>query len=228
MGLRGGDGPGDEERRAAARGLWDEARPLPRSLAERHCRLRGITRPLPGPGALRHHPEVPVSIYRPGRLRRPALLAGILDAAGRLTAIEITYLAANGARDIGLHLPRKTVGTPLAGSAVRLDPAEPEMLVGEGVFTALSASEWFGLPSWALLSTRNLRRWSAPEGVRSVLIAADRGKDGEASAETLRARLSADGVTARVGLPPSPFGDWNEWSVKQPKPRVAGAVSGSR
>jgi hypothetical protein len=34
-----------------------------------------------------------------------------------MTAIEITYLAANVARAIGLHLPRKTVGPPLAGSA---------------------------------------------------------------------------------------------------------------
>ena len=53
------------------------------------------------------------------------------------------------------------------------------MLVGEGVFTTLSATERFGLPGWALLSTRNLRAWSPPEGVRSILIAADRGKDGE-------------------------------------------------
>ena len=38
------------------------------------------------------------------------------------------------------------------------------MLVGEGVFTTLSASEWFGLPAWALMSTRNLRAWSPPAG----------------------------------------------------------------
>jgi len=69
------------------------------------------------------------------------------------------------------------------------------------------------LPGWALGSTRNLRVWRAPAGVRSVLIAADRGKDGEASAERLRAGLVQDGVTAAVALPPGPYGDWNEWSV---------------
>ncbi|MGC1301985.1 MAG: toprim domain-containing protein, partial [Caulobacteraceae bacterium] len=199
--------------RAVARRLWDEARPLPRSLAERHCRLRGIVRPLPGPEALRHHPEVPISIYRPGRLRRPALLTGIFNPSGRLTAVEITYLAINGSRAVDLRLPRKTVGSPSAGSAVRLDLAEAKMLVAEGVFTTLSATEWFGLPGWALLSTRNLRRWTAPQGVRSVLIAADRGKDGEASAEVLRASLSADGIAASIALPPAPFGDWNDWLV---------------
>lgn len=86
------------------------------------------------------------------------------------------------------------------------------MLIGEGVFTTLSASEWFGLPGWALMSTRNLRVWTPPEGVRSVLIAADRGADGEASADRLRERLIAAGVAASVALPPEPWGDWNEWS----------------
>ena len=67
------------------------------------------------------------------------------------------------------------------------------MLVGEGFFTTLSASECFALPGWALMSTRNLRGWSPPEGVRSVLIAADRGKDGEASAEAPSASAGSPG-----------------------------------
>jgi putative DNA primase/helicase len=93
---------------------------------------------------------------------------------------------------------------------VRIDPSAPEMLVAEGFFTTLSASECFALPGWALMSTRNLRSWSAPEGVRSVLIAADRGKDGEASAEILRRRLAGQGVRGQIALPPEPHGDWNE------------------
>ena len=60
------------------------------------------------------------------------------------------------------------------------------------------------------MSTRNLRHWRPPEGVREVLIAADRGADGEASAEQLRAGLVAAGLKARVALPPEGFGDWNE------------------
>ncbi len=202
------------ERLETALRLWDAARPLPRTLSERHCRLRGVARDLPGPAALRHLTDTPVTVYRPGRHRRPALLAGVQDASGRYTAVEITYLAANGRRALDLRLPRKTVGVPPPGCAVRLDPAAEDMLVGEGVFTTLSATEWFGLPGWALMSTRNLRAWSAPEGVRSVLIAADRGKDGEASAEMLRARLAAGGVAATVALPPAPWGDWNDWAAE--------------
>jgi hypothetical protein len=174
--------------------------------------MRGITRDLPGAGALRHHSEAPVAAYRQSRYRRPALLAGIQAEDGRYTAVEVTYLAPNGRRAEDLRLSRKTVGPSPGGCAVRLDPAAPEMLVGEGVFTTLSACERFGLPGWALMSTRNLRAWAPPEGVRSVLIAGDRGKDGEASAERLKERLIHAGVAAIVALPPEPWGDWNEWS----------------
>ena len=210
----GAAGAAPRERVEAALRLWDAAVPLGRTLSARHCRLRGVARDLPGPGALRHLAEAPVSAYRPGRHRRPALLAGVQDADGRYVAVEITYLDPNARRAVDLRLSRKTVGAAPSGTAVRLDPLTADMLVAEGVFTTLSASEWFGLPAWALMSTRNLRAWTAPPEVRSVLIAADRGRDGEGSAETLRRRLTEAGVMATVALPPPPWGDWNEWSVR--------------
>jgi hypothetical protein len=202
------------ERRAVALQLWEAGRPIRRTLSERHCWLRGIKRALPGPEALRHCAEAPVAAYRRSRYGRPALLAGIRTPDGRFTAVEVTYLAANGRRAEDLRLVRKTVGPAPSGCAVRLDPVAEAMLVGEGVFTTLSASDRFGLPAWALMSTRNLRLWSPPPGVRSVLIAADRGRDGEASAEVLRARLTAEGVAVTAALPPAPFGDWNEWACR--------------
>jgi putative DNA primase/helicase len=201
----------DTQRRDAARRLWEPARAIAGTVSERHCRLRGVRRPLPGSAALRHNNEAAVSAYGVGKHRRPALLAGIQDAGGAFTAVEVTYLAPNGQRAIDLRLSRKTVGPAPSGCAVRLDPAAPEMLVAEGVFTTLSATEWFGLPGWALMSTRNLRAWTPPHGVCSVLIAADRGKDGEASAARLKGRLIGLGLAASVALPPEPWGDWNEW-----------------
>jgi putative DNA primase/helicase len=203
-------GASDVERLAAARRIWDGGRALAGTLSELHCRLRHIERGLPGPEIARHNSETPVSAYGDDRLRRPALLVAVTDALGEFTAVEVTYLAPNGRRAIDLRLPRKTVGSLPPGTAVRIDPAAPEMLVAEGFFTTLSASECFALPGWALMSTRNLRSWSAPEGVRSVLIAADRGKDGEASAEILCRRLARQGVRSQIVLPPRPHGDWNE------------------
>ncbi|AZS19166.1 toprim domain-containing protein [Caulobacter sp. FWC26] len=197
-------------RRETATRLWNEGRTLAGTVSARHCRGRGVLGQLPGPQALRHHPAAPLSVYRPTSSTRPALMAGVLDAAGTITAVELTYLTPGGRRAFDLALPRKTVGLVPAGSAVRLDPAAPDMLVAEGVFTALAARRRFALPAWALLSTSNLRRWRPPPLVRSVLIAGDRGTDGEASAQRLAEGLAAEGVAARIVLPPPGSGDWDE------------------
>jgi putative DNA primase/helicase len=207
-------GPTQLERHQAAMRLWDAGRPIAGTLSERHVRMRGVTRALPGPEALRHVSEAPVAVYRDGRLRRPALVAGVQDATGAYTAVELTYLAPNGRRASDLRLPRKTIGLAPGGCAVRLDPAAEEMLVAEGVFSTFSAAGHFGLPGWALMSTRNVRAWRAPDGVRFVLIAGDRGADGERSAQTLRRALRTEGVRTEIALPPAPFGDWNEWAQR--------------
>jgi putative DNA primase/helicase len=202
--------PPDRQRLDAARRIWDGGRAIPATLSERYCRLRGIRRALPGPHLLRHGGHTPVSAYAASRHHRPALLVSIRDEAGDFTAVEVTYLAANAQRALDLRLSRKTVGPSPASCAVHIDAVAPEMLVAEGVFTTLSATERFSLPGWALMSTRNLRSWRPPAGVKSVLIAADRGKDGEASARILAARLVSKGVAARIECPPPPHGDWND------------------
>lgn len=199
-------GPSARERRLIAQELWSEARPITGTLSETHLRRRGVTS---ASLALRHHPGVPAAVYAARGLRRPALLAAITAPAGELTGVEVTYLAADGER-ARMALARKTIGVRAPGAAVRLDPPAPRMLVGEGVATCLSAAAHFSLPAWALLSTGNLRAWRPPPGVRFVMIAADRGRDGERSARILGAALRVAGVHGAIRWPPAPFGDWNE------------------
>lgn len=202
--------PTAEARTHVARRLWSEARPLVRQASMAHVRRRWIERPAPVSLALRHHPELRSAVYSGRGRNRPALLAAVTDAGGGICAVEVTYLDTNGRRAIDLNISRKVIGVLPPACAVRLDPAGETLLVGEGVFTTLSASDRFQLPGWALLSTRNLRTWAPPSGVRQVLIAADRGKDGERSAHHLRRRLIAGGVEATIAWPPPPAEDWNE------------------
>jgi hypothetical protein len=203
--------PSAAARIRVARALWAEGVALTEaSTAARHLRRRGVGEALADLADLRAHPAAPVSAYRPGVARRPALLAAVRGAEGEVTAVEVTYLSPDGRRADRLALPRKALGAIPAGAAVRLKPAGASLLVAEGLFTALSAGARFGLPCWALLSTTNLRRWRAPPGVRRVLIAGDRGRDGERSAVILAAALRGQGVAAAVRFPPPGRGDWND------------------
>lgn len=202
--------PDHRLRRQTAIALWGGAIAItPASPAGRHLDRRAV-RGAAGVQDLRGHPAAPVSVYRSGGRTLPALIARISDVEGRLTAVELTYLDPNGAPASGLHLTRKTVGLVPAGAAVRLGPAGASMLVGEGVFTTLSAMDRFNLPGWALMAANNLAVWSPPVGVRRVLIAADRGVVGEQAAARLRHRLLTSGVVAHAVWPDPPFGDWNE------------------
>jgi hypothetical protein len=214
-----GEGAGDAaassrpERLAAASALWDTAQPIKGSLAERHARRRSIERSLPN--CLRFHPAAPSAVYANAGRRRPALLAGVRDAADALCAVEVTYLAPDGAA-AAMRLPRKTVGSLPLGAAVRLDPAGDCLAVAEGVFTALSAGAALGLPVWALLSVGNLRRWAPPPGVKRLVIAADRGRPGEAGAAALAQTARGLGLGVAVRRPPGAFEDWNAWAAAQP------------
>ncbi|TAJ71809.1 MAG: virulence-associated protein E [Phenylobacterium sp.] len=229
-GVDGGEPPvlSVRARLEVARRLWDDARPLGRTLSARHLERRGVAAP---PGGLRHHPGVAAAVYADAGARRPALLAAIRDPGGELVGVEVTYLAPDGER-ARLAIPRKTVGLAPSGAAVRLWPAAQRLLVGEGVFTCLSAAHRFGLPAWALLSARSLGRWRAPAGVEVVLIAADRGRPGEAAAADLARRLRGQGVRAEIRLPPRPWRDWNEVPAGrggpegEEGPRGAGAADG--
>jgi len=212
------------ERRRIADALWQAAAPIrDGTAAAAYGRARAVAlADLARPG-LRAHAAVATQVYDDAGPRLAALLAGVRDAEGEVCAVEVTYLDARGRRSRVAHPPRKLVGVLPAGSAVRLGSGGEALLVAEGVFTTLSAMARFGLPGWALLSTSNLRRWWAPPDVRRVLIAGDRGPDGERSALLLCARLRAAGVAAEVVFPPPGAGDWNDLAQAEEKEGRSGA-----
>lgn len=199
--------PSAVERLRAVERLWSEGRPVAGAPAERHLMRRGLRGPWPPD--LRAHSAAPSAVYLDRGLRRPALLAAIRDPAGGLCGVELTYLTAAGAR-ARVTTPRKTIGRRPAGAAVRLAEPAAELLVAEGVVSALSAARLLTRPAWALLAAGSLAAWTPPAEVRFVVIAADRDPAGAHAAWTLLRRLRRSGLACSLRWPPAPHRDWNE------------------
>lgn len=216
--------PNDQERTEVARRIWHGAVPIAGTLAARHFALRHVGEAASqiDPSVVRFRRDTPIAPYHnhPTPYRQPALLAAVRNRSGDLVGVEATYLAPSGRRASNLRANRKTIGPNPPSSAIRLFPAQPSMLVAEGLFTTLSACKYHGRPGWALQSMRNLVTWQPPEGVRDVLIAGDTGP-GAKAALTLRDRLLREGLIAKVVLPPAPFGDWNDFDAAFEQARTA-------
>ena len=206
--------------------LWRGAISVEQTLSETYItRHRAIRRPLAAIGALKHAYDVPVALLKPhARLKTPALLAGISNAERRLIGLEITHLRADGDRHRpeDIFLPRKTIGPLRQPHQVELDDLADEMVVGEGVFTVLSASQRFDLPGWALLSLSNMRRWAPPAGIRRLIIARDNGRAALQIASELAERARAQGVQVCIRAPKAAFSDFNDEDRGRPMPAAKG------
>ncbi|MEQ1819335.1 MAG: toprim domain-containing protein [Terricaulis sp.] len=202
--------PLDEERVARARRLWEESGSLSHSVAEAYLRRRAVAAGLGKSPALRFHPRM---TSLDDRAKRPALVAAISDAHGALQGVQVTLLSAHGTAKAALATPRRVIGK-LMGGLVRLDDAEDELAVGEGVETMLTASEVFGVPAWAALSADNLSRLVIAHPLRRLIIAADNDDAGMRAAESLRARMTSS-TRVEIEVAPPGFNDWNDWARAQ-------------
>lgn len=199
-------GAAPEARTARALALWNEAQPIPGTLAEAYLAARG----LPGlvSDALRFHPAA----GHPGGGRLPAMLALVRHGvAAKATAAHRTYLASDGQAKAAAEPAKASLG-PIAGGAVMLGEPEPDrpLIVAEGIETAASAGVLLGGPAWAAVSCGNLARLDLPAGVRRVTIAADPGGPGEAAARAAFLRWRSEGREVRVALPDDGRSDFND------------------
>lgn len=189
------------EQRALA--TWREALPIGGTIAETYLRHRGITCALPG--TLRFHPEC----WHPTARRFPAMVA-LVDGLPR-AAIHRTYLRADGSGKADAE-PAKAMQGATRGGAVRLTEAQGQLVVAEGIETALSLSS--GLlraPAavWAALSAPGIAALRLPDRSHRLTIAADGDPAGQAAANALAERAHALGWA--VSLLPAPQGrDWND------------------
>lgn len=202
--------PSDTERSRAARMIWEEGRGLDGTLSLTWLRKhRKITRSLCS-DAFRHGDTVPLKAYdQTFRFRHAAFLAKVVAPSGAHVGTEITYLDASARKAMNLRVPRKLIGSKPPGSSVPIDPVEDELVVAEGIPSALSASEHFSLPCHALLGVKSFPSWRPPAGVRRIVIAAEPDPAGRKFSARLYDALRGEGYDCQLEFPPGGGKDFN-------------------
>lgn len=194
-----------ERKQEAARRLFAGSDPVsPTNPAGLYLAGRGLAS-LIGYETLRFRPDCP----HPESRKLPAMIAAVLDMAGRPVAVHRTYLARDGSKADAD--PVKASLGPVWGGAIRLAPVAVELVIGEGIETAASAGLLLGLPAWAAISAGNMATGLVlPLDVRSVVIAADPDGPGLDAARTACTRWTAEGRRVRLATPDKAGRDFNE------------------
>ena len=158
------------------------------------------------------------------RRRLPALVAAVVNNAGRLTGIHRTWLEPHEPRKAAVPSPRKALGA-LYGHAVRFNrpPSGGTLVAGEGLETVLSIlAAMPGIPAAAALSAAHLAGFDPPDDLDLLVIAADNDDEGRLAAGRLAKRCAATVCPARIVLPT--HDDFNDDLRKLGPEAIAAAI----
>lgn len=189
----------DKRRHDIERVLREATQP---DIVEEYLHSRGIAAI---PDVLRGH--VSLGLYEERKLlgRHEAVIAPIVDVKGNLQSAHRIYLCEPRVKK--LMRPIDTV----SGCAVRLYEAGEALGIAEGIETACSAYELFGIPTWSVISTSGIESFEPPPGITSLTIFADNDANfaGQKSAFVTAHKLR-DRVAVDVKVPEKPDSDWND------------------
>lgn len=164
---------------------------------------------IPMCGDLRAHP----GIYCQGVPHEvPAMLAKVRDKDGNWVTMHRTYLTEHGEKaDVPSQRAMWDITLP-DGGAVRLAQPSDVLGVAEGIETAEACRVLFGIPTWAVLTAGNLKKFTPPkEGLRIVVFGDnDASLTGQEAAYSLAKSLKARKVTVEVRIPEREGDDWND------------------
>lgn len=135
----------------------------------------------------------------------PTWLGIVRNRDGTAVSLHRTYLTNNCASKADVELPKKLCSfwKEPDGAAIRLGPVEECIGIAEGIETALAVGCATGQSCWASISASIMQNFVPPEGVKRVIIWADkdRSQAGEKAALILKKRLWDIGVPAMIMLP---------------------------
>lgn len=196
--------------------IWNSARPLVGSLAERYLtQHRRLSSPFPA--TLRFCPNL---VYPPMGRALPALIAAVQSADRSVIAVQATFLRASDGSKASVSKPRWTFGT-LDHGAVRLGPAADILGLAEGLEDALAAQSASGVTCWAALGAGRMANVFVPDIVRELHVFADDDDAGRRAVAEAVARHQRQGRVVVVRLPPIGCKDWGDYATSQSLRRVA-------
>ena len=185
--------------------LWRGASALKGSLAEAYLLKRAISR---FSCDLRFHRETPLGPRDSVRFL-PAMLAAVRTDLG-VIAVHRTFLDTSSARLAAFDRPKRALGS-LQHGAVRLAmPRGGRLGLAEGIETALSAMQIFGVPCWATLGNERFGLVTVPESVRDLYLFVDNDAGGDLAEERAREAYACDGRRIVAMRPGKPDEDWND------------------
>lgn len=198
----------DEENKASCKKLWDGSKPVSDAdFVDKYLSTRGIT--LRSKSLHKHF-----QCYSSHGKTFPAMLALVKDFEGKGVTIHRTYLTLEGRKQEIDSCRELMSGKIPEGSAIRLMEPTLNLGIAEGIETALSAAQLFGIPVWSAINAVLLEKWVPPEAVTNIFIFGDSDTSyaGQKSAYVLANKLAIKGLSVQVHIPNS--GDWNDEIMK--------------
>lgn len=188
-----------------ARRLWQSATPITDSPAARYLAERGL---MSTSDQLRYLGRTPLG-PRGAVQFLPAMLGAVTTDSG-IIAIHRTFLESARARLADFERPKRALGS-LGCGAVRLAlPVQGRLGLAEGIESALSAMQLFGIPCWATLGNERFGLVSIPESVRELFLFIDNDAGGAHAEERALKAYAAPDRVIHSRAPVSPGFDWND------------------
>ena len=177
--------------------LWAASIPLRGTQAEIYLRSRAIDKHVSQD--IRYVSKL---IHKPSGSCFPAMLAAVRHGVtGQLTGIHRTWLKSDGSDKANVD-PNKMMLGQVLGGAVQLSDVAPEMIIAEGIETALSVLQATGIPTWAALSTSGLKNLVLPSVVRRITIACDNDQAGLKAANEAADKWTRERREVLLSIPP--------------------------
>lgn len=199
----------DLAKEQAARKFFAEAGPIAGTPGEVYLRARGIMISVPDHVRFGMVPSWQNKETGEWGRKRPAIICGAQDGTGAVVGIQRIFFKNDDAR-LGAKDCKLSLGT-IRGSALRLGPAEPTIIMAEGPEDGLSImQEGPGFPVWVPFGTSMMPSVQLPPEVCKVIIAEQNNTAGRVAAAKAAIALSDLGLDVAAARPADQFDDWND------------------